>query len=202
MGFLVHGSSGPIARFRRRLFPGHNSLARASDRFEALLLKLVILAALLAIPVAAAVGSANHGRQVAEAAADTAGRLPATAYLLKAAPVRVVDSESVGTGDYTTEATWTDTRGARHTGGVLATPGSPAGSAVPIWIDARGDLTPAPKTASTAVFDSVLVGLWLWFAVVAGLVVLHRGVRLVLDRRRAAAWERAWAAYPRSGSWP
>ncbi|KZB88061.1 hypothetical protein AVL48_18995 [Amycolatopsis regifaucium] len=202
MELLVHGSSGPIARFRRRLFPGHNSLARVSDRIEALLLKLVILAALLAIPVAAAVGSANHDRQVAEAAADATGRQATTAYLLKAAPVRIVDSESVGTGDATTEATWTDSRGVRHTGGVLATPGSPAGSPVPIWIDARGALTAAPKTASTAVFDSVLVGLWLWFAVVAALVLLHRVVRLVLDRQRAAAWERAWAAYPRSGSWP
>ncbi|MEV6911692.1 hypothetical protein [Amycolatopsis sp. NPDC051071] len=202
MGFLVHGFSGPIARFRRRLFPGGNSLARGSDRFEALLLKIVILAALLAIPVAAAVGSANHGRQVAEAAADTAGRQAATAYLLKAAPIRIVDSEGTGTDDATTEAAWTDARGARHTGAVLATPGSPAGSAVPVWLDARGELTPAPKTASTAVFDSVLVGFWLWFAVVGGFVVLHRAVRLVLDRRRAAAWERAWAVYPRSGSWP
>ncbi|AGM06454.1 transmembrane protein [Amycolatopsis keratiniphila] len=202
MGFLVHGSSGPIARFRRRLFPGRNSLARGSDRFEALLLKLVILAALLAIPVAAAVGSANHGRQVAAAAADSTGRHPATAYLLKAAPVRIVDSESVGTDTSTTEATWTDSRGARHTGGVLAAPGSPAGSAMPIWIDARGELTTAPRNASTAVFDSVLVGLWLWFAVVAALVLVQRVVRLVLDRQRAAAWERAWAAYPRSGSWP
>ncbi|EME50819.1 transmembrane protein [Amycolatopsis decaplanina DSM 44594] len=202
MGFLVHGSSGPIARFRRRLFPGHNSLARGSDRFEALLLKVVILAALLAIPVAAAVGSANHGRQVAAAAADAIGRQAATAYLSKDAPVRIVDSESVGTGNSTTEATWTDSRGVRHTGGVLATPGSPAGSAVPIWIDARGELTAAPRTASTAVFDSVLVGLWLWFAMVAALVLLHQVVRLILDRHRAAAWERAWAVYPRSGSWP
>ena len=202
MGFLVHGSNGPIARFRRRLFPGRNSLARGSDRFEALVLKLAILAALLAIPVAAAVGSANHGRQVAEAATDAAGRQAATAYLLQTAPIRIVDSESVGTDDSTTPATWTDSRGARHTGGVLATPGSPAGSPVPIWIDARGDLTAAPKTASTAVFDSVLVGFWLWFAVVAGLALLHRAVRLVLDHRRAAAWARAWAVYPRSGSWP
>ncbi|WP_181772340.1 Rv1733c family protein [Amycolatopsis pittospori] len=202
MGFLVHGSNGPIARFRRRLFPGRNSLARGSDRFEALVLKLAILAALLAVPVAAAVGSANHDRQVAEAATDAAGRQAATAYLLQAAPIRIVDSESVGTDDSTTQATWTDSRGARHTGGVLATPGSPAGSPVPIWTDARGDLTAAPKTASTAVFDSVLVGLWLWFAVVAGLVLLYRAVRLVLDRRRAAAWARAWAVYPRSGSWP
>ncbi|OXM56511.1 hypothetical protein CFP71_12880 [Amycolatopsis thailandensis] len=202
MGFLVHGSSGPIALFRRRLFPGHNSLARGSDRFEALLLKLVILAAVLAIPVAAAVGSANHGRQLAAAATDAAGRHATTAYLLKAAPVRIVDSESVGTDDSATEAVWTDTRGARHTGGVFATPGSPAGSPVPIWIDARGDQTAAPRTASTAVFDSVLVGLWLWFAVVAALVLLHRAVRLVLDRQRSAAWERAWAVYRRSGSWP
>ncbi|UUV32494.1 hypothetical protein NQK81_03290 [Amycolatopsis roodepoortensis] len=198
----MHGSSGPIARFGRRLFPGRNSLARGSDRFEALVLKLVILAALLAVPVAAAVGSANHGRQVAAAAADVTGRQAATAYLLTAAPVRIVDSESVGTEDSTTQATWTDSRGARHTGGVLAAPGSPAGTAVPIWIDARGELTAAPRNASTAVFDSVLVGLWLWFAVVGSLVLFHRVVRLVLDRQRAAAWERAWAVYPRSGSWP
>ncbi|WP_233599063.1 MULTISPECIES: hypothetical protein [unclassified Amycolatopsis] len=198
----MHGSSGPIARFRRRLFPGHNSLARGSDRFEALLLKLVILAALLAVPVAAAAGSANHGRQVAAAAVDAAGRQATTAYLLKAAPVRIVDSESVGTDNPAAEATWTDSRGVRHTGGVLATPGSPAGTAVPIWIDARGALTAAPRTASTAVFDSVLVGLWLWFAVVGSLILLHRVVRLALDRHRFAAWERAWAVYPRSGSWP
>ncbi|HET6290855.1 MAG TPA: hypothetical protein VFG15_29430 [Amycolatopsis sp.] len=198
----MHGSSGPIARFRRRLFPGRNSLARASDRFEALLLKLFLLAALLAVPVAAAAGSANHGRQVAAAATDAVGRQATTAFLSKAAPVRIVDSESVGTDNATTEATWTDSRGARHTGGVLATPGSPAGSPVPIWVDARGELTAAPRTASTAVFDSVLVGLWLWFAVVASLVLFHRVVRLALDRHRIAAWERAWAVYPRSGSWP
>lgn len=202
MGFLVYGYHGPVARFRRRLFPGRNSLARNSDRFEALLLKLVILAALLAVPVASAVGSANHGRQVAAATADAANRQATTAYLLKAAPVRIVDSESVGTGDPTTEATWTDTRGARHTGAVLAAPGSPAGSPVPIWVDARGELTSAPKTAATAVFDSVLVAFWLWFAVIAALVVIHRVTRLVLARRRALAWERAWAVYPRSGSWP
>ncbi len=198
----MQGFSDRFARFRRRLFPGRNPLARSSDRFEALLLKLVILTALLAIPVAAAVGSANHGRQLDAAAADASGRKATTAYLLKAAPTRIVDSESVGTDDSFTAASWTDTRGARHTGSVVATPGSPAGSAVPIWIDARGDLTAAPKTASTAVFDSVLIALWLWFAVLAGLVAIHRATRLVLDRRRAAAWERAWAVYPRSGSWP
>lgn len=198
----MHGSSGRIARFRRQLFPGRNPLARGSDRFEAILLKIVILAALLAVPVASAVGSANHGGQLAAAAADASSRQPATAYLLNAAPVRIVDSESVGTDVATTDATWTDARGARHTGPVLAPAGSPAGSPLPIWLDARGELTSAPKTASTAAFDSVLIAVWLWLAIIAGLFMLHRGARLVLDRRRAMAWERAWAVYPRSGSWP
>lgn len=198
----MQASSGRFARFRRQLFPGRNPLARGSDRFEAILLKLVILAALLAVPVAAAVGSANHGRQLAEAAADASGRQAATAYLLKAAPVRITDSESVGTDTATTDATWTDARGARHSGPVLAPPGSPAGTAVPVWLDSRGGLTAAPKTASTAVFDSVLIAIWLWLSVVAGLALVHRGVRLVLDRRRTLAWERAWVVYSRSGSWP
>ncbi|WP_410657714.1 hypothetical protein [Amycolatopsis sp. lyj-112] len=198
----MHGSNGPVARFRRRLFPGRNSLARNSDRFEALLLKLLILAALLAIPVAATAGSAHYGGQVASAASDAANHRATTAYLLKAAPLRIADSESVGIDDSTTDAAWTDSRGDRHTGPVVASPGSPAGSPVPIWVDTRGELTSAPKTASTAVFDSVLVAFWLWFAVIAALVVIHRATRLVLDRRRTAAWERAWAVYPRSGSWP
>ncbi|WP_328442492.1 MULTISPECIES: Rv1733c family protein [unclassified Amycolatopsis] len=186
---------GRIARFRRRLFPGRNPLARFGDRVEAALLVLMVAGALLTLPFAAAVGSDTYAAQTARAEQERTTRHPATATSLAAAPTRTYSTDGAGApADQTTvPAAWFDARGTRHTGDVLADSGSPKGTHLPVWLDQRGELTTEPLSPSTSVADGVFAAILLWLAVTGVLAALYGLGRFVLDRLRAAAWDRAWA---------
>ncbi|MEV4054168.1 hypothetical protein AB0J55_23495 [Amycolatopsis sp. NPDC049688] len=186
---------GRIARFRRRLLPGRNPLARAGDRVEALLLLLVIAGAVLVVPFAAAFGSETYAAQTARAAEERATRHPATAVSLAAAAGQPYSTDGAGApADQTTvPAAWFDTRGARHTGEVLADAGSPAGTKVSVWLDQHGDLTSEPLSPSTSAADGVFAAVLLWAAVTGALAGLYGFGRFVLGRLHAAAWDRAWS---------
>ncbi|MEV5713505.1 hypothetical protein AB0L41_06395 [Amycolatopsis mediterranei] len=192
----MRGPSGRIARFRRRLLPGRNPLARAGDRVEALLLLLAVAGALLAIPFAAAFGSETYGVQTARAAEERTTRHPATAVSLAAAssPSYSTDGAGAPAAQTTVPAAWFDARGTRHTGDVLADPGSPAGTRVAVWLDQRGELTGEPLSASTSAADGVFAAILLWAAITGALAGLYGATRFVLARFHAAAWDRAWSA--------
>ncbi|WP_103351695.1 hypothetical protein [Amycolatopsis sp. CA-128772] len=186
---------GRIARFRRRLLPGRNPLARAGDRVEALLLLLVIAGAFLVVPFAAAFGSDTYAAQTARAAQERTTRHPATAVSLAAASSQSYSTDGAGApADQTTvPAAWFDARGARHTGDVLADAGSPAGTRVAVWLDQRGELTSEPLSPSTSAADGVFAAILLWAAVTGGLVGLYGTGWFVVSRLHAAAWGRAWS---------
>lgn len=186
---------GRIARFRRRLLPGRNPLARAGDRVEALLLLVVIAGAFLAVPFAAAFGSETYAAQTARASQERATRHPATAVSLAAASGQTYSTDGAGApADQTTvPAAWFDARGARHTGDVLADAGSPAGTRVSVWLDQRGELTSEPLSPSTSAADGVFAAVLLWAAVTGALAGLYGSARFVLSRLHAAAWDRAWS---------
>jgi hypothetical protein len=191
----MRGPSGRIARFRRRLHPGRNPLARAGDRLEAVLLALVIAGALLALPFAAAFGSDTYAAQTARAEQESATRHPATAVSLAAASSQTYSTDGAGApADQTTvPAAWFDARGARHTGDVLADAGSPAGTRVSVWLDQHGELTTEPLSPSTSAADGVFAAVLLWVAITGALVGVYGAGRLVLSRLHSAAWDRAWA---------
>ncbi|MEV6827781.1 hypothetical protein [Amycolatopsis sp. NPDC051102] len=186
---------GRIARFRRRLLPGRNPLARTGDRVEALLLLMVIAGAILVVPFAAAFGSETYAAQTARASEESATRHPATAVSLAAASNQPYSTDGAGApADQTTvPAAWLDTRGARHTGEVLADAGSPAGTHVQVWLDQHGELTSEPLSASTSAADGVFAAIMLWAAVTGALAGLYGLGRFVLGRLHAAAWDRAWS---------
>jgi hypothetical protein len=186
---------GRIARFRRRMFPGRNPLARVGDRVEAALLVLMVAGALLALPFAAAFGSGTYAAQTARAEQERSTRHPATAISLAAAPTQTYSTDGAGApADQTTvPAAWFDARGARHTGDVLADSGSPKGAHVSVWLDQRGELTTEPLSPTTSAADGVFAAILLWVGVTGGLAALYGFGRFVLDRFRSAAWDRAWA---------
>jgi hypothetical protein len=178
------------------MHPGRNPLARVTDRIEAALLILMIGGALLALPFAAAFGSDTYAEQSVRAAQEQRTRHPATAVSLVATPNQAYSSDGGGapTDSTTVPATWSDARGVRHTGDVLAKAGSPAGTEVTIWLDQRGELAAEPLTSSTTVADGIFAAVLVWLAVTGALAGLcWLGCR-ALDRSRAAAWDRAWAA--------
>jgi hypothetical protein len=191
----MRGPSGRIARFRRRLHPGRNPLARAGDRLEAVLLALVIAGALLALPFAAAFGSDTYAAQTARAEQERATRHPATAVSLAAASSQAYSTDGAGapTDQTTVPAAWFDARGARHTGDVLADAGSPAGTRVPVWLDQHGELTTEPLSPSTSAADGVFAAILLWVAITGALAGVYGAGRFVLSRLHSAAWDRAWA---------
>ncbi|EOD66112.1 hypothetical protein [Amycolatopsis vancoresmycina] len=186
---------GRIARFRRRLLPGRNPLARAGDRVEALLLLMVIAGAFLVVPFAAAFGSETYAAQTARAAEERTTRHPATAVSLAAASGQTYGTDGAGApADQTTvPAAWFDAHGARHTGDVLTDAGSPAGTRVSVWLDQHGDLTSEPLSPSTSAADGVFAAILLWAAVTGALAGLYGLGRFVLARLHAAAWDRAWS---------
>ncbi|MFE9556195.1 hypothetical protein ACFYMW_03290 [Streptomyces sp. NPDC006692] len=89
---------------------------------------------------------------------------------------------------------WKDPDGTTHTGRALVTPAADAGTRTTIWLDDSGALHDAPPTpgeaaAQGAVFGGAAAGITCLFALGGRRIVQWR-----LDRSRAAAWEREWAA--------
>ncbi|WP_327318785.1 Rv1733c family protein [Streptomyces sp. NBC_01235] len=90
---------------------------------------------------------------------------------------------------------WTRPDGSAKTGDAAVAAGSKAGSSTTVWLDDAGRLRPAPPTPAQARSQGAALGT----ATGAGACVLIVGgwwaVRVRLDVRRRAQWDRAWAEF-------
>jgi len=91
------------------------------------------------------------------------------------------------------QASWTAPAGTRHTGTVLAPPGTRAGRAVMAWVDAAGRLTGhqplrLAQVRGQAALATMLTPLAVGFIVLCAGLLAHA----VLGRRRLAAWDTDW----------
>jgi len=177
------------ARAVRGLRPDRNPLRRAMDRAEAIVAGGLVVALLAGAPLAAvAVGHAVYstGSRAAQAQQATWRQVPAV--LLASAP-------SPGLRQYlvTVQARWTAPDGARHADAVLAAPGTRAGRAVMVWVDAAGRLTGCPPLQQAQVRGQAVLAAMLT-PLAAGFVLLSAGllVHAMLGRRRLAAWDADW----------
>ena len=175
----------------RRMRPDRNPLRRTSDRVETYLLTGLFAALAAVAPFAAQ--SASHAAYTAALHAQRAEL--ATSHLVRAELTQVVlDPNSAYTlSAYTpAEAAWTSAAGVRNTGLVMAPNGSRKGSIIAVWINEAGNLVSAPLLTSEVSDDGQLAA----FGTVTGLVFLYVGsvavTRLVLHRRRMAAWDADW----------
>jgi hypothetical protein len=193
----VNGPFGRVARFWRRIHLGRNPLARRSDRVEGVLLAIVVLGVLIALPLAALIGDKTYHAQLSLSDEQLSNRHLATATLVQDAPAPVPAGDAAylsagNSGSAGALARWTLPGGAEKVGTVTADPGTTAGAQVPVWLSASGDPMPAPLTSADAKTTSVLAGIFAWFVAALGLAAVYWTVRLVLDRRRAARWDREW----------
>jgi len=95
----------------------------------------------------------------------------------------------------TVQAWWTAPDGTRHTGTVLAPPGTKAGCTVMVWADTAGRLTGGPplqlsQVRGQAALVTMLTPLALGFILLCTGLMAHA----VLGRRRLAAWDGDWQA--------
>ncbi|MEV0804654.1 hypothetical protein AB0I34_43670 [Kribbella sp. NPDC050281] len=181
-----------VLRQGRRLGIGKNPLRRRSDRTEAVLLWCGVVAALLLIPVAAAVGASvsnsideSIARQRAVLHVAKATTLEGTERVVPSAPPDVLSRVQVS---------YVDANGFAREGTTSVLIGTKAGDKVPVWLDRSGTIAPTPR--STA--DSSAFGISAGFLTLAGSWLLVWGVvrlaRINLDRRRAREWENEWLA--------
>jgi hypothetical protein len=186
------GEAGGAARAWRRLarlLMGRNKLRRPSDRIEgavALLLSAAFLAAVIAAPV---FGAAIYRSQRAAAARMH----PAVAVLAQNGPY-----DGGVAGDGQALARW-PVPGGRQRSGLLTTQTAPgiwgasAGTRVPVWLNASGEPAEPPPGATVVLFTAIVIAISAACGAGIALILCYWLFRLVLDRRRLAAWESAWA---------
>ncbi|MGH3120193.1 MAG: Rv1733c family protein [Streptosporangiaceae bacterium] len=181
----------PVAPVRR-LWPDRNPLRRAADRAEAAVVALLLVVFLAGTPLVAlaAGGWAAASGLRAERAQASWLRVPAV--LLQDAP-RPVGSVFYPAQVPEAAARWPVPGGRSRTGEVHVRPGARKGSIVMVWTDSHGRLTgsPAPAGAVGRELEAVALAIAaLWLALLAA----WASARMILNRRRLAAWEADWSA--------
>jgi hypothetical protein len=171
-----------------RLLTGRNALRRPVDRIEGAVLVALSAAFGVAVAVACIVGvQIYQGQQAA-----TVGLHPASAVLLQDGP----SGDSLGRVGQA-EARWFVPGGGQKSG-VLTTATAPdiagaaVGARVSVWLDPSGQPAGPPADETVMIIYSLVAGAMV--AALAGMTLLgvYALCRVVLDRRRLAAWESAW----------
>jgi hypothetical protein len=182
------GATRRMSRLVRWL-AGRNALRRPVDRIEGAILVILSAALLVAVAVAAVLGT--HAYQSQRAASVSLH--PAVAVLIQAGPV-YGSVARIGQA----EARWPD-RGGGKRSGVLTTVSAPgivgaaAGARIPVWLDRSGQPVAPPGNGITMVLNALAKGAAAAGGAGLALFICYVLCRLALDRRRLAAWESAWS---------
>lgn len=173
----------------RRMGWDRNPLRRRSDRVEAAVVATLLVGFLIGAPLLAIVaGRMTDANELRQQHSERGWRqVPAT---LLVSPAMVADA-AFGSGNAWVPARWL-APGHRTRRGAVELDAVPAGRQVLVWTDAAGRLTSAPLTRSAIQID-VTAAVLIAPAALAVLLLAAGGlVRLMLNRRRLADWDRTW----------
>ena len=181
-------------RLARALGLDGNPLRRSTDRAVAWI-RVGTLAAFLTGGPLAAIGAGHwmYHAGTAEARAQAADRHSARAVLLEPVTPPVTIAAASGDDQAWVLAQWQGTGTAPRTGKVPATVGSPAGSAVTVWLDASGKLTGPPLQPGQVTDRTIAVAVLVPGVLALSLLTAQSLAQRLADRRRLAAWDAAWS---------
>ena len=189
MGGKSRATAWPL-RWLARVLITPSTLRRRSDRIEGAIVVLLSAAFLAAAVAAPFIGSRFYHAQRAEAAVLH----PATAVLTQNGPT----SSSLASGGQAA-ARWRAPDGQPRSG-MLSTSTVPQlwnarkGDRVQVWLTASGQ----PQSQPPGPFGALLASIVITAAIVSGAALAAISCywlcRLVLDRRRLAAWASEWGA--------
>lgn len=178
----------------RRYRFDRNPLRRSSDRIEAVLVLITLLAIVISVWPAMAVGRMVYQRGVVAERAEPGVRTPVTAVLLEnAASSSTVSSQGTILG-IKAKVRWYTPLGRPHTQVVSVPAEARAGSTLELWIDSAGRPTSPPRTHPQTIADTTVAVFGVMSGAVSLLLLNLMLLRWVLDRRRYAEWERAWTS--------
>jgi hypothetical protein len=174
----------------RRLGLGRSPLRRRVDRLESAIVWGAVLAALLMIPAAAAIGTAVRNASERSAAEQQAVLTQVRAQTLESS--EPVVAEVPASYSSLVKVGWTDLAGQPREGRTSVPAGTKKGTELTVWLDVSGAIANPPrrpgdsKAMGGAVGLSVAMLSWLLLAGLARLAVVP------LDRRRYDDWAREW----------
>jgi hypothetical protein len=180
-----------LSRFIRGVGLTRNPLRRHCDRVEARVTLVLLTAVLLAGPYLAwRTGVATYrGGLVTERA--EMGYTQVKGSLIAEAVMSVSDAAAIP-DTVLAEAMWTAPNGSVRTGRVPVRGGTPAGTAVTIWVDHRGWRVHPPRQHSQTVALAVTLGGLVPLAMLVAVACVRRMLRRFLDVRRLAQWQYEW----------
>jgi hypothetical protein len=181
------------ARFARRIGLDRNPLRRRIDRFGACLraaLLVVFLAGAPLVSMMAAAWSGHSGNAQLRAQREWHR---VSAVLLHSSPVPAVYANGLNGGAWE-PARWTAPDGQARTGRIEVATGLKQGQRVPLWVTAAGAPTGNPLTHAAMVARVVLAAFIAPLLLAVAIAIVAGILRWVLDRRRLAGWETAWAS--------
>jgi hypothetical protein len=191
----MNSMSGIRKRVRRlacRLGLDANPLRRRTDKIATFLAAQLLLVFLVGAPLLTIAAYGWAGRVgAAEQRAERSWR-EVPAVLLKSVPAP--NSLASGLFGYSwVPARWVAPNGQDRSGNIAVDAGMAAGRTVRIWVDAAGRPTDAPLTHRAVQARAATVAAVATLALVIVLSFLAWAGRKLLDRRRLADWELAWA---------
>lgn len=179
-----------VAMRIRRLGFGHNPLRRSTDRIEAALIMLALVAGLLLVPIGAVIGTSAREAGEQRAAQQRSLLHQVQATTTEDAPA--LTGQEVGQLTWPVSVIWQDPAGDEGRARADVVLGTKANSAVTIWLDRSGRIAKSPPTAGDSAAVGGAVGLGV---VLAGWIVLSLLVTVAvrrLDRRRSRQWATEW----------
>jgi hypothetical protein len=184
-----------VAALARRMGLDANPLRRGCDRAEAWVRLGLVLAFLIASPLAAmGLGHLTNDASLRAARAQAATEHQVPAVLLHKVSRNSNDSLYAASQLAWARARWTAPDGRQRTGEVPAPVGSRAGYQELIWVDDSGRLA-YPPIGEGQIASRVIAVVALTPAILAVLLLgVGWVIRRLLDRRRMTRWAAEWSA--------
>ena len=184
--------SRPARSFGLRPHP----LRRGVDVVQAWLTLTAVLALLIAAPLGAwAAGNATYRSGQATAREAARDHVRVDAVLLEDSFTYTAASRNATSAEQLqVQARWYGRDASPHVGKIVPESAGRAGDHVPVWIDMAGRPVPPPLTEQQITERTMAVGFSTLLASGLLIAVAWLVSRHVLDNRRMALWEAAWAA--------
>ena len=164
---------------------GRNPLVRLSDRVEAFTVVMVLLAAVLAVPVASRVSDDTYDARMLIVDEQLRTRHSVEAVAVSGSNAALGRNTRPGP----VRAEWRE--GSQTRSEMVNSPTSVnPGATVTVWLDNAGKVVAPPETPQVARSIAAARAWSLWLGTVVAAALVCYGSRRLLDRSRSRSWER------------